>query len=242
MHRTPFDQLINRRQTAQEQVSPSDSALSMRGFESFQPYQDIGADGYRAQKPLRKVQAPHLHLPELELVEFTASQSSKTIDFAPDRQLTKSNSLIENKYVDINSTIETSPKPAESLSPSAPRALFSPEGKLTQKLLQDGSVISQQAHPDGTVRTHHQRTDGSIQEKISDRYGRPFYECDIKEGTWTLSEMKYLDSPGKISPFLAWKKVTASDGTVTEYNYGAHGKASIQTNNTEISGKNTTTI
>src|SRR4029450_1406682 len=89
----------------------------------------------------------------------------------------------------------------------------------------DGSIKTEQAHPDGTVRIHSRFANGSAQERITDRYARPFYVCDItRDGTWTVSELKYQDNLGRISPFLASKRVTNSDGSVKEEHYNDYGK------------------
>lgn len=109
--------------------------------------------------------------------------------------------------------------------PSPLRALFYPDRPLVHTVMPDGTVKTEQAHPDGTVRIHSRFTDGRVQERITDRYGRPFYVCDIaRDGSWKVSELEYLDSLGRLSPFLSAKRVTSSDGTVEEERYNHYGK------------------
>lgn len=246
MHRSPFDQLINRRQTAQDEIHLRDSQLRVNVFASEELFEQSKSRSQHLEAfAPRNSSTQRLQLPDLELVEFPIGRTRQSSDFKADQQAKSYDPIEPKDSSDIDKTkmITIESQKPESLSPSAPRPLFSPDSPLIEKTLANGALKTEQAHPDGTIRTHLKLIDGTIQEKISDRYGRPLYVCDIrKDGTWAISEMRYLDTPGKISPFLATKKVTTSDAIVTESTFDAHGKTINQLSTHGSRGRNTPTI
>lgn len=208
MQKSPFGQLLEQRQSLRdsarpcEQFAPDCLALEMEtgGQRRAFPGQDCPSG----------LAAMH-QLPDLEIVEGQGG----------DGQTSK-------RSADL---LKPAPAPdfergARRHSLSAMRPLFSPESLLISRVLPDGSEKTEQAHPDGTVRVQIKRPDGGVQEKIADRYGRPFYICDVSpDGKWTVSEMQYHDSPGKISPFTSAKRIITSDGVVSEVEYNIAGRA-----------------
>lgn len=104
-------------------------------------------------------------------------------------------------------------------------AFHSPDCKLNHSFLPDGTAKTVQTAPDGSTRTQVRSPDGTKEAKVADRYGRPVLVENMNpDGTWTISEMTYPDSAGKMSPFVSSKRITQSDGTVVEVDFSWHGK------------------
>lgn len=100
----------------------------------------------------------------------------------------------------------------------------SPDCKLSHTVLPDGTARVEQCAPDGNRRIQTRRPDGTVEDKVTDLYGRPVVLQEITaSGEWKFSEMTYQDNAGKVSPFLASKRITSSDGTVTETKFTGGG-------------------
>ncbi|MBI4533900.1 MAG: hypothetical protein HY711_08115 [Candidatus Melainabacteria bacterium] len=199
MHNRPFDQLFN------DHHGQQGAAFE---YPVYREHQDVSivARSTRGNQLDAKLGNSHnelarvgpISLPTLELVE---SQSARTSDHTNNTQ----------QWVAI------------------PKQLFESDCPLTHTILPDGTMKTEQAAADGTMRTHLRHADGTAQERIADRYGRPLYVRDInQDGQWTICQMQYLDSPGRVSPFLAGKRISTSDGEVQELNFGTPRKIAKQ--------------
>ncbi len=172
--------------------------------------------------------AKGIALPSLELYEGGPENNDDT-KLASRDQRRENTALKDTRFADLK-------EPQVSRAGSDPvgvssvlRPLFYPDWPLNHTVRPDGTIKTEQAHPDGSVRIHSRFADGSAQERITDRYARPFYVCDIeKDGKWTVSELKYQDNFGRISPFLASKRITSSDGAVSEEHYNDYGKVTAR--------------
>jgi hypothetical protein len=104
-------------------------------------------------------------------------------------------------------------------------AFLSPDCKLAHTIQPDGTAKTVKTAPDGSTRTDVKFHDGRKEAKVADRYGRPVLVENLKaDGSWSVEELGYHDSPGKISPFVSSKRITQSDGTIAEIDYSSHGK------------------
>ena len=163
-------------------------------------------------------------LPSLELFEGTCEAQGETKVAASDQSREKTE-VKDTIFGELQEPQVSRPGSDPVSVSSVLRPLFYPDWPLNHSVRPDGSIKTEQAHPDGTVRIHSRFANGSAQERITDRYARPFYVCDIaKDGMWSVSELKYQDNLGRISPFLASKRITNSDGTVREEHYNDYGK------------------
>ncbi len=101
----------------------------------------------------------------------------------------------------------------------------SPDCKLSHSVLPDGTATTVQTAPCGSTRTQIRSADGTKEAKVLDRYARPVLIESMKpDGSWTVAELKYPDSHGKMSPFISGKRISHSDGSVEEIDYSWLGK------------------
>jgi hypothetical protein len=218
MQKNPFGQLLDQRQRLQEECPPLDACLLLDWRELSGPPENPGRAPAGRSEPAGLAKLPVLEIVERHYDDGTTEVGRERRQERTDLKATRSGDLPEPQLA----------RPASAAGadkPSPLRALFYPDWPLVHTVMPDGTIKTEQAHPDGTVRVHSRFTDGRVQERITDRYGRPFYVCDIaRDGVWTVSELEYLDSLGRLSPFLSAKRVTSSDGTVEEERYNHYGK------------------
>lgn len=122
-------------------------------------------------------------------------------------------------------------RPAQELNIQALLGKFSNETdlKLSHSVLPDGTAKTVQTAPDFTARTIIKRPDSSTEERITDRYGRPVYAKEVSaDNSATVTAMMYNDEGGKVSPFVASKRVTDPKGITTEFVFDKLGKVSTQ--------------
>jgi hypothetical protein len=101
----------------------------------------------------------------------------------------------------------------------------SPDCKLSHSVLPDGTATTVQTAPCGSTRTQIRSADGTKEAKVLDRYARPVLMESMKpDGSWTVAELKYPDTGGKMSPFVSGKRISHSDGSVEEIDYSWLGK------------------
>lgn len=218
MGKNPFGELLDKRHQLQEDRPPIEAAMLFDWRDLNKALADTRAA--RTNTAFAKGVA----LPVLELVEVAQETEGKTQVAVNDTSREKT-AVTDAKFCEMPEP-QIARAESDAVSPSsALRPLFYPDWPLNHTLRPDGTIKTEQAHPDGTVRIHSRFANGTAQERITDRYARPFYVCDIeKDGKWTVSELKYQDNFGRISPFIAAKKITNSDGQVTEENYNDLGR------------------
>src|SRR4030095_3451972 len=219
MGKNPLGQLLDKRQQLQEDRPPMDAAICFdwRDMDKF-------LSDTRGSRSSNTAFARGVALPALELFEGTSEPQGETKVAVTDQSREKKE--VKDTIFGELKEPQVSRPASDSVSVSSVlRPLFYPDWPLNHSVRPDGSLTTEQPHPAGTVRIHSRCANGSAQERITDRYARPFYVCDItRDGTWTVSELKYQDNLGRISPFLASKRVTNSDGSVKEEHYNDYGK------------------
>ena len=221
MGKNPFGQLLDKRQQLQEDRPPMEAAICF----DWGDMENFLADT-RVSRSSNTAFARGVALPTLEIFEGTCEPQVVSRVAVTDLNGEKAEVQVKDtRFGELKEPQVSRPEVDAVSASSVLRPLFYPDWPLNHSVRPDGSIKTEQAHPDGTVRIHSRFEDGSAQERITDRYARPFYVCDIaKNGTWTVSELQYQDNLGRISPFLAAKRITNSDGSVSEEHYNDYGK------------------